>query len=347
MRIVEMGSGSPFSFFNLIFLPTLDLNPAIIEHERIHTVQRHWIDLIVVEIACALLWFNPIVFFYRRSIKLQHEYQADGGTLLSGLLVEQYLHCILSEIESENGIAPVSRFYSQTIKKRIIMMTKNKTALRVSSLYLISIPAICMLLFAFSSERTSIPTQVSASSKDGEKIIIIDAGHGGDDDGAGTADGINEKDIVLSIAREIERTGQEKGIKVILTRSDDVAITLSERLLLAERFSADLFISLHVGVHPQTNVSGIECIVSEENAKFIESKRLAEFLVSQLSTLEGIAVKEMKKSKYYVLKNSSVPAVMLELGYLSNKGDFAFLRNTKNQKILSERIIAGVSGYVK
>jgi N-acetylmuramoyl-L-alanine amidase len=347
-RIVEVGSGLPFSFFNMIFLPNLQINPIIIEHERVHVALLHWIDLIVIEIACAILWFNPIMFFYRRSIKIQHEYQADACTVGKGVKLEHYLNCMLLQIQSENEVAPISEFYSQTIKKRINMMTKNKTVRKFSGLYLLTLPAIGMLLFAFSNQSASIlENNPSGILNDNQRTIIVDAGHGGQDGGARATDGINEKEIVLSIAKQIQQAGQEKGIKVILTRDSDKAIELKERVSFTNRFPAELFISLHINSNEHdSGLSGIECIVSEGNTKFSESKQLAEEVVTQLKTLGGIAINDIKKSNYYVLQ-SNVPAVMVELGYLSNKEDYAFIRDDKNQKLLSEQIIAAVLSYSK
>jgi N-acetylmuramoyl-L-alanine amidase len=332
----------------MIFLPNLQINPIIIEHERVHVALLHWIDLIVIEIACAILWFNPIMFFYRRSIKIQHEYQADDSTLGKGVKLEHYLNCMLLQIQFENEVAPISEFYSQTIKKRINMMTKNKTARKFSGLYLLTLPAIGMLLFAFSNQSAIIlENNPSGMSNDGQRTIIIDAGHGGQDGGARATDGVSEKEIVLSIAKQIQQAGQEKGIKVILTRDSDKAMELKERVSFTNRFPAELFISLHINSNEDdSGLSGIECIVNEGNTKFSESKQLAEEVVTQLKTLGGIAINDIKKSNYYVLQ-SNVPAVMVELGYLSNKEDYAFIRDDKNQKLLSEQIIAAVLSYSK
>ena len=347
-RIVETGSGFPFSFFNLIFLPDLKINPIIIEHEKVHIVLLHWIDLIVMEIACAVLWFNPIMFFYRRSLKIQHEYQADECTIDKGVELENYLNCMLLQIQFENGVAPISEFYSRTIKKRITMMTKNKTARKFSALYLFTLPAIGILLLAFSNQSASnLANKSSNMPNEAQRTIIVDAGHGGQDGGALAADGVNEKEIVLSVAKQIQQAGQEKGIKVILTRDSDEAMELKERVLFTTRFPAELFISLHINSNEHdSGLSGIECIVSEGNTQFSESKQLAEEVAAQLKAIGGITINDIKKSNYYVLK-SNVPSVMVELGYLSNKKDYAFIRDDKNQKLLSEQIIAAVLSFKK
>ena len=150
-KIVKTKWLQPFSFFNLVFVPDYKINPLIIEHEKVHIRQFHWIDLVIVEIASSLLWFNPMVFLYKKSIQIQHEYVADECTLNAGVPTERYLDCLLSQLQVENGIALTSQFYSKSIKQRITMITKNKTSVRSSLRYLVLIPALSVLLLGFSN----------------------------------------------------------------------------------------------------------------------------------------------------------------------------------------------------
>ena len=182
-RIVHTDLLQPFSFFNLIFLPKGEVNPLILEHEKAHVRHRHWIDLLLLEIAGAVLWFNPIMIFYKKSIKIQHEYEADYHVIRNGSDIPHYLDCILHQLQAENLGSPISQFYSQNIKKRIIMMTRKNTPLRHSLLYFLFIPATCLLLFAFAkpSIRSITFSNSVAGDKDGKVVIIVDPGHGGDD----------------------------------------------------------------------------------------------------------------------------------------------------------------------
>ena len=178
LRIVKARLSQPFSFFNTVFLPEHEINPSIIEHERIHVKQFHWIDLLMAELASVVLWFNPLMLFYKRSIRLQHEYLADAGTLAKGILVEQYLDCLLCQVRMENYLGPVSQFYSTSIKKRIMMITKTKTSEKFTATYLLLIPVIAMLLISFSN-RSSSPFASDANSSLDERtpsIIPLEAG---------------------------------------------------------------------------------------------------------------------------------------------------------------------------
>ena len=152
-KIIKMDSNLPFSFFNMIFLPKNENSPMIIKHEIAHIKQFHWFDLILVEIVSVLLWFNPFVILYKNSLKLQHEYLADTSVVKDKNQIETYLNCMLKQVQvvSCNGI--ISQFYCKTIKKRIVMMTKNKTSNKYLGVYLLVLPLVCFMLFAFSSNK--------------------------------------------------------------------------------------------------------------------------------------------------------------------------------------------------
>lgn len=154
-KIVNIDSLVPFSFFNFIFLPKSERSTMIIEHELAHVRQLHWIDLVLSEIAFLLLWFNPFVVLYKRSLKLQHEYLADSSVIAHPNRIETYLGCMLRQIQvvSCNGLT--SQFYCKTIKKRIVMITKNKTSRKYISVYLLVLPLLCLLLFAFRSSDSN------------------------------------------------------------------------------------------------------------------------------------------------------------------------------------------------
>jgi hypothetical protein len=152
-RIVKVDSKVPFSFFHTIFFPDSENNQLIIEHEMAHIEQFHWFDLLLTEIAAILLWFNPFVFLYKSSIKLVHEFLADHFVIRNCGQVENYLGCMLRRVQIVNAGGPLSYFYCKTIKKRIIMITKNKTSLKYLGVYLLGLPLVCLLLFAFTGDH--------------------------------------------------------------------------------------------------------------------------------------------------------------------------------------------------
>ena len=169
--ILRVDSTEPFSFFNLIFLPKTEINPLIIQHEKIHIKQFHWMDVVLVEVAAILLWFNPVMIPFKRSLKLQHEYLADEQTIKGDIQPEDYLECMLKEIHRTHFDGPISNFYYQSIKNRITMITKKRTPIPLSGLYMILIPVICILSFAFS--KRPLDTSINMEGSTGITEISI------------------------------------------------------------------------------------------------------------------------------------------------------------------------------
>ncbi|HEY0742028.1 MAG TPA: M23/M56 family metallopeptidase [Chryseosolibacter sp.] len=146
-----------FSFVNIVFASP-DVQPLEIEHEQVHIQQKHWMDSLAVEIATTLLWFNPLVFAYKRALKNEHEFLADQGAIDKHTDVEVYLHSLLNATLANNRIPVSSHFGSKHIKHRIIMLTKNKTPLYKAMLYLLIVPAVALLLFAFQDGSRPVST---------------------------------------------------------------------------------------------------------------------------------------------------------------------------------------------
>ncbi len=180
IKIFKTDYPIPFSFLNVIFLPRNVNDPLIVEHEIAHVKQAHWFDLIVMEIASLLLWFNPFVAFYKSSLKLQHEYLADSGVVNDSVLIEPYLYCMLAQVNRVSIGGLTSQFYCKTIKKRIIMITKNKTSIKYFGVYFLALPLVCLMLFAFTSSNNKGSIAISKTGlivPDGNKpsIYPVDA----------------------------------------------------------------------------------------------------------------------------------------------------------------------------
>jgi N-acetylmuramoyl-L-alanine amidase len=348
ITIVESDIEQPFAFFNTIFLPRYPVETAIMEHEKAHVTKYHWMDLTIAEIAGLLLWFNPIMIFYKRSIKIQHEYEADASVLSNGTHVECYLDCLLKNLEIKNSTSIISAFFSRNIKQRILMMTRNNSTGNLKMLYLLFIPLACALLVAFSNKPLT-PDAVLQPFAHGsaDLVIVVDPGHGGDDTGS-VANETSEKEIVLSISKNIKTAGESRGVKVILTRTGDQALSLEERVKIVDRHHAEMFVSIHLNNDPaNASASGIDLVVSEKNQQIEKSNRMAEQLTKELSLLGTIKVNGIKNSNARVLSQNTSAAILVELGYLSNKSDHAYVSDANNQKAISEKIINAVLASVK
>jgi N-acetylmuramoyl-L-alanine amidase len=349
IKVFRSEIDQPFSFFNSIFLPNHEIDNAIIEHEKNHVLKYHWFDLLIAEVSSVLLWFNPIMIFYKRSLKMQHEYEADAEVLSRGTQIETYLDCMLRHLQLKNSGGLTSSFYSQNIKQRILMMTRSKASRSFNLLYLIFVPVVCGLLLAFSNAPLRTDEIVNAFTPDeaNDLVLLIDPGHGGSDSGSSSQQA-NEKDIALSIAKSIQSAGEKRGLKVILTRTGDQGVSLEDRLAMVGNFKADMFLSIHLNYDPgNASNSGIDIMVSDGNQQFAKSSGIAEQLEKELSMLGTMKVNGIIKSSFYVLSRNSIPATLLELGYLSNKADHDYITDSKNQQAISERIVNAVVASMK
>ncbi len=153
VKVVKTNTEVPFSFFNYVFLPKVLTKSGILEHEVAHVSQYHWIDLLIVEFVSIFLWFNPVMGYYKRSLKQQHEYLADRSVIKSGIDIGEYLLCIKCQVELAIPKPLVSEFYFQSIKNRINMLTKRRTARFGLVLYTTILPILICLLMAFSTRE--------------------------------------------------------------------------------------------------------------------------------------------------------------------------------------------------
>ncbi len=217
------------------------------------------------------------------------------------------------------------------------------------------------------------------------KRIVIDPGHGGKDPGCRIG-GRYEKDITLSIARLLARKLREKiGCEVFLTRDKDIFLSLEQRTAIANMKKADLFISLHVNAHKDQRIHGLETyflnmatdqsavlVAARENAtseksisdlqtilndlmlntKINESSRLAHNVQNGMvgdvkKVYAGIRSLGVKQAPFYVLIGAEMPAVLVEVGFLSNRRERDRLVDKKYQESITDGIYAGIRSYIE
>ena len=214
--------------------------------------------------------------------------------------------------------------------------------------------------------------------------IVIDAGHGGHDDGTIGPHGILEKDIVLDVSLRLAKLVQERlGADVVLTRSDDTFIPLTERTSLANDHRADLFLSIHANSSPAPEVAGTESfylnfssspgaidVAARENAgsdksvgelkDLIQSITLNDkieeshtFALAVQSSLTAQAVRTnvnsrnrgVKRAPFVVLIGASMPSILAEIGFLSNARDESNLNKPEYRQKIAEALYKGVAQY--
>lgn len=177
-----------------------------------------------------------------------------------------------------------------------------------------------------------------------QKRIIIDVGHGGKDSGAVGINGIQEKDVVLDIALEILRLNKksENPMDIYLTRYSDTLISLSDRTKLAKTLNPDLFISLHCNHSDNPNARGIELYVGKNESEYSkESIWFAYQLQNQIKKQLGFDSRGVKFANFQVLREivGYCPAVLLELGFLSNEDESSYFLNFSNIRLIASTIL--------
>lgn len=172
-----------------------------------------------------------------------------------------------------------------------------------------------------------------------KKIIVIDPGHGGKDTGSymGTDEAGQEKKIVENIANKIKLLNSNGEFEIILLREDDSFIELSERVSRINKIKPSLLISLHVNASKNKNENGVHAFVSKENAFYEQSKESAKNIIDKISN-EKLAKGEVKDGPFYVISRSKCPALLVEVGYLSNENDRAYLISENGQNEIANKI---------
>ena len=173
--------------------------------------------------------------------------------------------------------------------------------------------------------------------------IMLDAGHGGDDTGAKGAFSL-EKDLNLASALELEKELLERGFVVSLTRKSDVFITLADRCRLAKK--ADIFISLHHNAATNPSASGLETYAPELRKQNYSASVVLAFLIQRrIVEFTGERDRGMKTNSYFVLENTTCPAVLVEGGFISNPAEEKLLNDPERRRKIVTAIADAVEEF--
>ncbi len=177
------------------------------------------------------------------------------------------------------------------------------------------------------------------SKNDGQITIVLDAGHGGEDCGTYLGE-IYEEDINLSVVVCMKELLEERGVNIILTRDKDQTVSLYDRVYIANRTEADLFVSIHCNYYEDdSEIQGLECYYYEGSEK---GRAHAENIVEELEEAGNVTVRNAKEGDFYVLRETDIPAVLIELGYLSNTREARKLADHEYQKLLAEGLVESI-----
>ena len=211
-------------------------------------------------------------------------------------------------------------------------------------------------------------------------MVVIDAGHGGHDPGTSHY-GLKEKHLTLDIVRRLRTRLQEDGLTVVMTRETDRFIPLSGRPAIANRLDADLFISVHINANPSPSVSGIEVYyprasevssaapwppsVSPEEIGIpsmtvkqvlwdlvlgrtrSQSRRLASAICHSMHRGLHVHCHGTRPARFVVLRESWMPAVLVEAGYVTNRAEAERLGNATYRDAVAQSIADGIISYIR
>ncbi|MBE9034901.1 N-acetylmuramoyl-L-alanine amidase, partial [aff. Roholtiella sp. LEGE 12411] len=177
----------------------------------------------------------------------------------------------------------------------------------------------------------------------GKLLVVIDPGHGGKDSGAPDLSGLLEKDVVLPIGRRIAAILEQNGVQAVLTRDADFFVELQGRVDIAERVNATVFVSVHANsVDGRPDVNGLEVYYYDSGYALAEVVRK-----SILQNIDTIKDRGTRKARFYVLRKSSMPSILVETGYMSGREDNPRLGTAEYQNRMAEAIARGVLKYLQ
>ncbi|SJZ44685.1 M56/M15 family metallopeptidase [Sediminibacterium ginsengisoli] len=386
--ILTQAEGTPFSFFRYIFWnDEIDIRSEagkqILQHELTHVRQRHTIDKLVVQILLIGGWFNPFFWLLKKEMEMIHEFIADKKAVNNGdtALLAQML---LTAAYPKRKFELAHPFFFSPIKRRLLMLTNNADP-RFSYLRrLVVLPllAVVVVFFAFRNKEynqgktISVETVVesvvnsiaaSVSGKDepaasasmasialnGRYTVVIDAGHGGADNGTFGADGTSEKSITLELAKLIKELNANDRINIELTRSKDITQSVAERNRMITELRPELVISLHCNsalAREADKSSGMEIMISQQTAspeKKEGNHRIASYMANTLKANGATKIIDNSARKLYMIDQPSCPAVLFEAGYITNPSDLAKLKTASYRERLAVSLLNAIQYYLK
>ena len=175
--------------------------------------------------------------------------------------------------------------------------------------------------------------------------VVIDPGHGGPDPGAIGIGGVRETDVVLEVSKIVEKILSEKGVKVRLTRKNEVDLDLPPRVSIANRSDADIFVSIHANASrgKRRDINGLETFYY----RGWRGRLLAKGIQKQILRVSpGSPDRGVKQGRYFVIKNTRMPAVLVEIGFLTGRLDARRLEKTSHRKRIAYAIAKGILEYL-
>ena len=343
--------GTPFSFFNSIFWNNaIDLHSRqgqqIFNHEIAHVKEKHSYDKMLANVVLIFFWMNPFFWMMKKELSMIHEFIADEQALKDSD-INAFAEMILQTVYPGQNFSLTNNFFHSPLKRRLLMFTKNKNPGVSYFSRLLVLPLMAIIFFAFTIKMKTI----SKAFYNGKQItIVIDASHGGTDNGV-DANGVTEKDLSLSIAKEIRALNHNPNLVILLSREKDEVMSVKDRTAFATEKKADLFVSIHMDKQDNNTGSGLKIFIPKNDFVYLkQSQLLGSALIESFQNNYQLPVAkdlQQREKGVWVLKENQCPSVLIEAGFLSAPQDVEFLKNVKNQQTIAENILKGIENYAE
>jgi N-acetylmuramoyl-L-alanine amidase len=196
------------------------------------------------------------------------------------------------------------------------------------------------LLITGLSSASHAARRSSSSGGDSSPItVVIDAGHGGHDRGGIPGQRIAEKDMTLDVALRLRNVLSANGYHVVMTRSSDVFVPLGGRVAIANSYRNAVFVCIHFNATGRSGASGIETYFYSR-----DSLPLASAIHYYVTGGAPSANRGVRRRGYYVLRKTTIPAVLVECGFLTNPTEGAYAQSASYRQKLADEIAAGIRG---
>ena len=232
---------------------------------------------------------------------------------------------------------------------------------KIQNVVCVALVCVFALVWFFSKDiSVSVPASSNVQTNMNKKVIVLDAGHGGNDGGCVSVNGVAEKGINLSIVQTLRDSLDILGFDVVCTREDDRSIhdsgvegiakqklsDMKNRLDIINRYDDALVVSVHQNQFVDPRYSGAQMFYAKEND---DSRRLAECMKKQfVALLQPSNERETKPvgKEMYLIHNAKSPALMVECGFLSNPDEAKLLESADYQKKVAFTILTGTQEYL-
>ena len=175
-------------------------------------------------------------------------------------------------------------------------------------------------------------------------IVAIDPGHGGRDPGAVGIGGLQEKNVVFPVSTRVAQLLREAGVDVVMTRTSDLTLDLEPRVNIANSANATIFLSIHANALSMSrpDVNGLETYYYSESGR-----QLASVIHANVLPVSGFGDRGVKQARFYVLRNTAMPAALLELGFVTGANDAPKLRDPAWQERMAQAIARSLLQYLE